>query len=123
MKVDELRKLDIDQLWELREVLSSILQEKLSAGLGITEHRLSTLSNSPLTELLALRAVEQKAVRFRNPEQQLQTWTGRGRRPKWLKEKLASGGSLDDYRTAGEFGNPTSVGQIADRNEELDAGQ
>jgi DNA-binding protein H-NS len=35
------------------------------------------------------------AVRFRNPADASQQWTGRGRQPKWVKEWADSGKSMD----------------------------
>jgi len=36
------------------------------------------------------------APKFRNPDNPEQTWTGRGRAPKWVEAHLAGGGSKDD---------------------------
>jgi DNA-binding protein H-NS len=36
--------------------------------------------------------------RYRNPADRSQTWTGRGRQPKWIADALANGESLDDFR-------------------------
>jgi DNA-binding protein H-NS len=41
---------------------------------------------------------QQGQARFRNPADEAQTWTGRGRQPKWIAEGLAGGKSLDDFR-------------------------
>jgi DNA-binding protein H-NS len=38
------------------------------------------------------------AVRFRNPDDASQQWTGRGRQPKWVKEWVEGGKSLDKLR-------------------------
>ncbi len=38
------------------------------------------------------------APRFRNPDDPSQTWSGRGRRPGWIKEAEAKGRSLDEMR-------------------------
>jgi DNA-binding protein H-NS len=38
------------------------------------------------------------AVRFRNPKDASQQWTGRGRQPKWVKEYVEGGKSIDDLR-------------------------
>ena len=38
------------------------------------------------------------APRYRNPENPEQTWSGRGRRPRWVHEAEAAGRSLDDLR-------------------------
>ena len=37
-------------------------------------------------------------VKYRHPEDQLLTWTGRGRQPKWVADFLSNGGSLDKLR-------------------------
>jgi DNA-binding protein H-NS len=36
--------------------------------------------------------------KYQNPMDSSQTWTGRGRQPKWISEALANGKSLDDFR-------------------------
>ncbi|GGD46106.1 H-NS histone family protein [Sinisalibacter lacisalsi] len=36
------------------------------------------------------------APKFRNPENPEQTWTGRGRAPKWVEAHIAQGGSKED---------------------------
>jgi len=35
-------------------------------------------------------------AKYRNPDNPKQTWTGRGKRPGWLVEKVESGTKLDD---------------------------
>lgn len=37
------------------------------------------------------------AARYRNPDDAGQTWSGRGRQPKWLVDGLAAGRALDDF--------------------------
>lgn len=37
------------------------------------------------------------AVKFRNKDNPEETWTGRGRQPKWLAAKLAKGAKLSDF--------------------------
>jgi DNA-binding protein H-NS len=36
-------------------------------------------------------------IRYRNPNNQQETWTGRGKQPRWLAAALASGKSLADF--------------------------
>lgn len=36
--------------------------------------------------------------KYRNPDNASETWTGRGRKPKWVEAALASGKSLDDIK-------------------------
>lgn len=40
------------------------------------------------------------APKYRNPDDASETWTGRGRKPKWVEALLASGRSLDDVTIA-----------------------
>jgi DNA-binding protein H-NS len=37
------------------------------------------------------------APKYRNPANASETWTGRGRRPRWVEAALAAGKSLDDF--------------------------
>lgn len=37
-------------------------------------------------------------VKYRNPENSSETWTGRGARPKWVGAALASGKTLDQLK-------------------------
>ncbi|MAM62758.1 H-NS histone family protein [Maritimibacter sp. UBA3975] len=36
------------------------------------------------------------APKYRNPDEPTVTWTGRGRKPKWVEAHLANGGKLED---------------------------
>lgn len=48
---------------------------------------------------IPLDALVKNAVpRYRNPADSGQTWTGRGRQPRWIADALASGRSLDDFK-------------------------
>lgn len=55
-----------------------------------------------LNELVASQAVKPTRakgdVRFRHPEDSNKVWSGRGRKPGWVKEWEASGRSLDEVR-------------------------
>jgi DNA-binding protein H-NS len=37
------------------------------------------------------------AVKFANPDNRSETWTGRGRKPNWLVAKLSKGAKLSDF--------------------------
>jgi DNA-binding protein H-NS len=37
------------------------------------------------------------AAKYANPEDRSQTYTGRGRRPRWLEARLKKGAKLDDF--------------------------
>lgn len=54
----------------------------------------------PVAALIKVNAAKAEGgkARFRNPADESQTWTGRGRQPKWIAEALAGGKSIDDFR-------------------------
>jgi DNA-binding protein H-NS len=55
------------------------------------------LNPADLAELLSGRKARKTvgSPKYANPSDSSQTWTGRGRKPGWLIEALASGQSLD----------------------------
>lgn len=69
------------------EALAAVEEAARAAGFSLKE----LLSDEKLTKS------KTKAVpKYANPADAAQTWTGRGRKPKWVEELLASGKSLDD---------------------------
>lgn len=53
-------------------------------------------SLAELTGVSVGKARKAVAAKYANPGDVSQTWTGRGRKPKWVEEALAAGKSLDD---------------------------
>ncbi|HJS85849.1 MAG TPA: H-NS family nucleoid-associated regulatory protein [Acetobacteraceae bacterium] len=41
------------------------------------------------------------APKYRNPDNPRDVWSGRGRKPKWVEEKLSAGSSLEELAIAG----------------------
>lgn len=37
------------------------------------------------------------AAKYRNPKDHSQTWTGRGRKPRWIADALAKGQKIDNF--------------------------
>lgn len=86
----------IDQLFALREEVIEVLTEKLVCKKMELEERLRLL-HSPETTRRSYPPVKAK---FRNPDQPSETWSGRGRLPRWLDAQLRSGKRLDQFRIA-----------------------
>lgn len=53
-------------------------------------------SLAELTGVSATKSRKAVAPKYANPENAAETWTGRGRKPKWVEAALASGKSLED---------------------------
>jgi DNA-binding protein H-NS len=43
------------------------------------------------------RGAGKSGVKYRNPKNHAQTWTGRGRKPNWLNDELENGADLEDF--------------------------
>jgi DNA-binding protein H-NS len=65
------------------------------------KHKLSSLAENAgfsVGELFGGRGRGRSAqVKFMNPENRSETWTGRGRKPNWLVAKLNKGAKLADF--------------------------
>lgn len=95
----KLDKMSLEELKALRKQVESAIadfekrrkKEALAAAQrAAQEHGFS------LDEVLSAKGGAKSMPRFANPASPDQTWTGRGRQPRWVKEALAKGKTLDD---------------------------
>ena len=93
--------MSLDDLWNLHKRVVSILEERLDHERQKLEHQLEELGRkfggapSATRERRPYPKVPQK---FCNPAYPSQTWSGRGKQPRWVKTLMASGASLEDLR-------------------------
>ncbi len=88
-RVEQLKK---QQYSELRRTLEAQARE---AGFDIYDlftPRGSKPAAAASGDASAKRAV---APKYRNPDDATKTWTGRGKRPHWVRDALAKGAALD----------------------------
>ena len=104
MILKDLDLLSVDELWALHLELIAVLASKMTEEKAELEKRLAQLNSSdvPRKELRERRAYPAIAPKFRNPSEPLETWTGRGKTPRWLSSLLKSGRQIDDFRIATE---------------------
>ncbi len=107
-KID-LNPLSIDELDALIDEAAALIEtkkaealknakaeiEKIAASTGMSVEELLGLSGKPGKKAGA--AKKPVANKYRNPKDHTQTWTGRGKRPKWLQEMLDNGGKLENF--------------------------
>ena len=74
---------------ERKKVLSQM--KELAASVDMTLEEVIAYSSSKKTK---------GEPKYQNPENPRQTWTGRGKRPSWIKAALEQGKSLDELRIA-----------------------
>jgi DNA-binding protein H-NS len=91
----------LDELWKLHETVISMLTERVEAQKLKLERRLDELGvrfgGSP-KDIPQPRPYPKVLPKFRNPELPSETWSGRGKQPRWVIELLAAGVSLEDCR-------------------------
>jgi len=71
---------------ERKETIAKIKALADSIGVTVTIHE---------TGKKADRRQSSVAIKYRNPHNQAETWTGRGLKPKWVNMLLSQGYSLD----------------------------
>ena len=92
--VDEIQKLDTDQLWDLHAEMTEVLERRVRQEKLRLEQRLKILGVSGATR----RPYPPVLPKYRNPEYPSETWAGRGKRPRWLVAQLRAGRRLDEFR-------------------------
>jgi DNA-binding protein H-NS len=101
----ELRKLIADAQAELTrqdEQARERLREKLQAEAEAEGFTVAELFSAPgaVTQTAPKAAKADRgavAPKYRNPDDPAETWTGRGRQPRWVKVQLEAGRSLDAF--------------------------
>lgn len=53
-----------------------------------------------------------RAPKYRNPNNPEQTWSGMGKRPRWLADALASGAKLDAFAIGAKLSTPSASKKI-----------
>ena len=100
----DLSNLSVSDLRTLQENIKQQLKKREQQELSQAREKILEIAQSigvSVKELIGsgIRAkTGTVAVQYRNPNDASQQWTGRGRQPKWVKEWIESGKSLDLVR-------------------------
>lgn len=78
---------------EVKRAREQILAIAQGVGMALDE----ILSGAKGQKIPKVKGEKREAI-YRNPADASQTWSGRGRQPRWMVEGLASGKTLDDFR-------------------------
>ena len=102
MKRSDVEILSTEELWVLHQKITATLKAKIIAENKVLEDRLSQLIGrfrvEQTSETSKRRSYPTVFPKFRNPEQPSETWTGRGKKPRWLTAQLKSGKQINDFR-------------------------
>jgi DNA-binding protein H-NS len=98
VKNGNLAMMSADQLWNLREEVRTTLSTRLGAEKQKLERRLARLNGRIEHKQEARRPYPKVYPKYRNPERPSETWSGRGKQPRWVGAQLRSGMKVDDLR-------------------------
>jgi DNA-binding protein H-NS len=96
VKNGNLAKMSANELWSLREEISTILSIRLNAEKQRLECRLARLEGRIEHKQETRRPFPKVHPKYRNPERPSETWSGRGRQPLWVGAQLRSGMKVAD---------------------------
>ena len=104
-----LHSMSVDEMWQLHEEISRLLSIRLTSEKRQLEKRLEQLRRDKqvaapkpsggMGELA--RAPRRKYPRvfpkYQNPQEPSETWSGRGKTPRWLVAALKTGHKLEEF--------------------------
>ncbi|WP_201586166.1 H-NS histone family protein [Psychrobacter jeotgali] len=98
----DLENLGVDELKAISESAQQLIEQKQHQRLYdayMQFEKIAEESNSTIEEILQAgeKLEKKRSIKYRNTENSEETWTGRGRKPTWLVEALASGKNLEDF--------------------------
>jgi DNA-binding protein H-NS len=101
----DLSQLNISELRELIKKASAELDRRRKVDKKTTIEEIKRLAEErgfTLNELFegqaggGKRAAKERPVKYRHPEDETKTWSGQGRKPKWVAEWVESGKSMEE---------------------------
>jgi DNA-binding protein H-NS len=110
MRKSDLDAMQFDELWQIHEELTKILSDRIVAEKRELEKRLAKLNrveiitepgsaNPPsTTDRVPRRKYPKVLPKYCNPLAPSETWSGRGKRPRWLVAALKTGHKLDEFK-------------------------
>ena len=105
-----LEDMSVDEMWQLHEKLSRILSVRMTSEKNELEKRLAQLRREDNLRQAAssgIRAMDEPPrqrrkypkvlPKYRNPRNPSETWSGRGKQPRWLTAALTAGAKIDEF--------------------------
>jgi DNA-binding protein H-NS len=110
MKKIDLDAMSLDDLWSLHERISRILSARITSEKDELEKRLVVLNRG--RDLIeggdapesyngngkARRKYPRVFPKYRNPQTPSETWSGRGKQPRWLAAAIKAGRKIEDFK-------------------------
>jgi DNA-binding protein H-NS len=112
--------MSIDEMWQLHEKIIQVLSARLTSEKRELEKRLAKLRRDRQMPGLEMRngkaedAVPERRKyprvipKYRNPDAPSETWSGRGKQPRWLTSAITAGHTIDEFTIVN--GEPSNNG-------------
>jgi DNA-binding protein H-NS len=99
MESNVLKSRSIDELWNLHEEVVVKLSHKIAAEKARLEERLRQLelAGNLIRRDRVRRPYPMVSQKYQNPKNPGETWSGRGKQPRWITAQLKSGKKLHDF--------------------------
>ena len=110
MKKIDLGAMSVDELWSLHEKISTILSARIASEMRELETRLAVLNRgravleggdapqSYNANGKPRRKYPRVFPKYRNPHMPSETWSGRGKQPRWLAAAIKTGRKIEDFQ-------------------------
>jgi DNA-binding protein H-NS len=99
VSMNNLKSMSVDKLTKLREQANAVLGAKVAEERRTLEQRLGELGRltggSNGKRMGGARGAV--APKYRNPDNPVETWAGRGLKPRWLAAALKAGKKMEDF--------------------------
>jgi DNA-binding protein H-NS len=100
--------MSVDEMWRLHERIIEVLSERLTSEKRELETRLAKLRRDHGLPRMKVEAGAPEAhsgrrkfptvlPKYRNPDHPSETWSGRGKRPRWLTAALTAGRTIEEF--------------------------
>jgi DNA-binding protein H-NS len=111
----DLEAMPLDDLWILHEQISEVLSARIISEKQQLENRLVQLNRGKDAQESVLLDLKSSKInregprrkypkvfpKYQNPAVPSETWSGRGKRPRWLVSALKAGGAIEDFKIPG----------------------
>src|SRR3982074_3497703 len=109
-KKSNLEGMSIDEMWKLHEEISRVLSVRLTSEKRQLEKRLAQLRRERESQPIDLEGAQPSKgaprarrkyprvyPKYQNPNEPSETWSGRGKQPRWLAAALKTGRTIEEF--------------------------
>lgn len=98
MTIDDMKTMPFDELRTLHREIGALIAQRRHEALEELKHKVAVLGFTA-EDLIPKkkRGAAGTSVKYRDPEMPDNSWSGRGKPPAWLRDKLEQGRALDEF--------------------------